>query len=162
MDGAAIGCDGLRVVTELSVSEGLGEVTFGAGESMFCGVAEVAECIGKVVFKGECVAQAVVGGGYGRIEAQGLPECSLGRRGGLKGIEDVAQVSPSQRGAGRCGECSFSHAQGRFKLIALAGDEAEAEQSLCGARIGLQRQAVGFCGIEKIACGMVLAGFGER
>ena len=78
MDGAAIGGDGKRVIAEFSVSEGLGEVAFRAGGSTFGSVTKVAERIGKVVFKGEGVAQTIVGGGYCRIDTQGLPECCLG------------------------------------------------------------------------------------
>ena len=80
----------------------------------------------------------------------------------MKCIENVAQVGPCQSGAGRRGECRFSHAQGSFELIALASNEAEAEQGLGGVWIGLEGTAVGFGGLEKIARGVHPTGFGER
>jgi hypothetical protein len=45
-----------------------------------------------------------------------------------------------------------------LELVALAGDEAQAEQGGLRVRVGLQGVAVGFGGLEEIIPGVVATG----
>ncbi len=162
LDGAAVGSDGLGVVTEFAVGEGLGEVKFRDGGVEPCCGFKVRICGGVVFLEGVGVGEAVVGYGGGFVERQGAAVSGLGVWDVFGGQEQVGVVGPGEGVAWTGGEGCLGHAQGGLELVGLAGDEAQAEQSGLGLRVDCEGLAVGVCGFEEVVLGVVgLGGFEE-
>jgi hypothetical protein len=68
----------------------------------------------------------------------------------MYGEEQVAVVCPGDCGLGAGSERGLGHVQGRLKLVALAGDEAQAEEGRLGARVRFEGDAVGLGGGKKM------------
>jgi len=123
-DGAAVVGDGLRVLAEFAVGEGLGEVEFCNVWVELGGGLEAGQAFGELVAEGEGVAQAVVGGGDGGVELEGVSEDGFGLSDLAQGGERVAEVGPGECVELVCREGGLGHVQGWLELAALAGDEA--------------------------------------
>ena len=160
--GAAIGNDGFAMLAQLAMGEGLSKVKFGEVGGEFCGALEAGESGCEIVLQGEGVGEAVVSRGQFRIAHERAAKCRLGLRNLVEGHQHIAVIGPREGRARAGSEGGLRHVEGRLELIALAGDETQAEQGGLGARIGLQCPAIGFGGVEEIVPGVVLAGCFQR
>jgi hypothetical protein len=108
------------------------------------------------------VAEAVVGGGGGWIEREGVMEGGLGLAEAMEGGKGVAVVCPRECEFWVSSERGLGHAQRGKSLVALAGDEAEAQKGELRWMAGVEGLAIGLGGLQEMALGVMTAGLFER